>query len=126
MYHVATDNQVPYWIYTNMQDDGTMRGPSSARAAPDEENPEDVNTRPAGEEREVKAKTERKNAAGDNEDREASENAAEHETGSESESLKPKDQRPHAGGLEGGPPALVTQISTPPKRLTVSAINSRT
>ncbi|MGH9608110.1 MAG: sialidase [Bryobacteraceae bacterium] len=28
MYHVAVDNRVPYWIYTNMQDDGTMRGPS--------------------------------------------------------------------------------------------------
>ena len=26
MYHVAVDNQVPYWIYSNMQDDGTMRG----------------------------------------------------------------------------------------------------
>ncbi|MGE5246202.1 MAG: WD40/YVTN/BNR-like repeat-containing protein [Betaproteobacteria bacterium] len=30
MYHVAVDNQVPYWIYSNMQDDGTMRGPSNA------------------------------------------------------------------------------------------------
>ncbi|HET7619709.1 MAG TPA: hypothetical protein VFK20_14480, partial [Vicinamibacterales bacterium] len=28
MYHVAIDNQVPYFIYSNMQDDGTMRGPS--------------------------------------------------------------------------------------------------
>lgn len=27
MYHVAVDNQVPYYVYTNMQDDGTMRGP---------------------------------------------------------------------------------------------------
>jgi len=27
MYHVAVDNRVPYWVYTNMQDDGTMRGP---------------------------------------------------------------------------------------------------
>ncbi|MGH9417051.1 MAG: WD40/YVTN/BNR-like repeat-containing protein [Terriglobales bacterium] len=25
MYHVASDNQVPYWIYSNRQDDGTMR-----------------------------------------------------------------------------------------------------
>jgi photosystem II stability/assembly factor-like uncharacterized protein len=31
MYHVAVDNQVPYWIYTNMQDNSTMRGPSTAR-----------------------------------------------------------------------------------------------
>lgn len=31
MYHVATDNQIPYWIYTNMQDNSTMRGPSTAR-----------------------------------------------------------------------------------------------
>ncbi len=31
MYHVAVDNQVPYWIYTNMQDNSTMRGPSVAR-----------------------------------------------------------------------------------------------
>ncbi len=28
MYHVAVDDQVPYWIYSNRQDDGTMRGPS--------------------------------------------------------------------------------------------------
>ena len=28
MYHVAVDNQVPYWVYGNRQDDGTMRGPS--------------------------------------------------------------------------------------------------
>jgi photosystem II stability/assembly factor-like uncharacterized protein len=28
MYHVAVDNQVPYYVYSNMQDDGNMRGPS--------------------------------------------------------------------------------------------------
>ncbi len=28
MYHVATDNRIPYWIYGQMQDDGSMRGPS--------------------------------------------------------------------------------------------------
>jgi len=33
MYHVAVDNQVPYWIYTNRQDNGTMRGPSDAPEA---------------------------------------------------------------------------------------------
>ncbi len=33
MYHVALDNQVPYWVYTNMQDSGTMRGPSPVRGA---------------------------------------------------------------------------------------------
>jgi photosystem II stability/assembly factor-like uncharacterized protein len=27
MYHVAVDDQVPYHVYSNMQDDGTMRGP---------------------------------------------------------------------------------------------------
>jgi len=32
MYHVAVDNQVPYYIYTNMQDNSTMRGPSTSRA----------------------------------------------------------------------------------------------
>ena len=32
MYHVAVDNQVPYYIYTNMQDNSTMRGPSVSRA----------------------------------------------------------------------------------------------
>jgi photosystem II stability/assembly factor-like uncharacterized protein len=32
MYHVAVDNQIPYWIYTNMQDNSTMRGPSTARS----------------------------------------------------------------------------------------------
>jgi photosystem II stability/assembly factor-like uncharacterized protein len=30
MYHVAVDNQVPYYFYTNMQDDGNMRGPSTS------------------------------------------------------------------------------------------------
>ncbi|MGH9585045.1 MAG: WD40/YVTN/BNR-like repeat-containing protein, partial [Bryobacteraceae bacterium] len=30
MYHVAVDNRIPYWVYTNMQDDGTMRGPSTS------------------------------------------------------------------------------------------------
>jgi photosystem II stability/assembly factor-like uncharacterized protein len=29
MYHVAVDQQVPYWIYSNRQDNGTMRGPST-------------------------------------------------------------------------------------------------
>jgi len=29
MYHIASDNRVPYWIYSNRQDDGTMRGPST-------------------------------------------------------------------------------------------------
>src|SRR5438105_6042427 len=28
MYHVAVDQQIPYYIYSNMQDDGTMRGAS--------------------------------------------------------------------------------------------------
>ena len=28
MYHVAVDNQIPYYFYTNMQDNTTMRGPS--------------------------------------------------------------------------------------------------
>ena len=28
MYHVAVDNQIPYFFYSNMQDDGNMRGPS--------------------------------------------------------------------------------------------------
>jgi photosystem II stability/assembly factor-like uncharacterized protein len=30
MYHVHVDNRVPYWIYSNRQDDGTMRGPMTA------------------------------------------------------------------------------------------------
>jgi len=30
MYHVAVDDQVPYYVYSNMQDDGTMRGPSTS------------------------------------------------------------------------------------------------
>ena len=35
MYHVAVDNDVPYHIYSNMQDDGTMRGLSTTpEAAP--------------------------------------------------------------------------------------------
>jgi len=31
IYHVATDNQIPYWVYGQMQDDGSMRGPSNSR-----------------------------------------------------------------------------------------------
>ena len=30
MYHVAVDEQIPYFFYSNMQDDGNMRGPSVA------------------------------------------------------------------------------------------------
>jgi photosystem II stability/assembly factor-like uncharacterized protein len=30
MYHVAVDDQVPYWVYSNRQDDGTMRGASDS------------------------------------------------------------------------------------------------
>ncbi len=33
MYHVAVDNDVPYKIYSNMQDDGTMRGLSTTPEA---------------------------------------------------------------------------------------------
>ena len=33
MYHVAVDNQVPYYIYSNMQDNGTMRGASNSPEA---------------------------------------------------------------------------------------------
>lgn len=33
MYHVAVDNQAPYWIYSNRQDNGTMRGPSTVPEA---------------------------------------------------------------------------------------------
>ena len=33
MYHVAVDNDVPYHIYSNMQDDGTMRGLSTIAGA---------------------------------------------------------------------------------------------
>jgi len=33
MYHVAIDNRVPYWMYSNRQDNGTMRGPSTAPEA---------------------------------------------------------------------------------------------
>jgi photosystem II stability/assembly factor-like uncharacterized protein len=29
IYHVATDNRVPYWLYGQMQDDGSFRGPSN-------------------------------------------------------------------------------------------------
>ena len=28
MYHVAVDEQIPYYFYSNMQDDGNLRGPS--------------------------------------------------------------------------------------------------
>ncbi len=32
MYHVAIDDQAPYWIYSNRQDASTMRGPSNQPA----------------------------------------------------------------------------------------------
>ncbi|MEP6995376.1 MAG: sialidase [Acidobacteriota bacterium] len=32
MYHVATDNRIPYMVYGQMQDDGSMRGPSNTRS----------------------------------------------------------------------------------------------
>lgn len=35
MYHVAVDDRVPYWIYSNRQDDGTMRGPSDSHVSVD-------------------------------------------------------------------------------------------
>jgi hypothetical protein len=31
IYHVATDSRIPYWVYGQMQDDGSMRGPSNSR-----------------------------------------------------------------------------------------------
>ena len=34
MYHVAVDNQVPYWVYGNMQDDDAGRGPAYPRSTP--------------------------------------------------------------------------------------------
>jgi photosystem II stability/assembly factor-like uncharacterized protein len=33
MYHVAIDTRMPYWVYTNRQDNGTMRGPSDVAEA---------------------------------------------------------------------------------------------
>ncbi len=32
MYHVTTDNRVPYWVYGNRQDGPSYRGPSNTRA----------------------------------------------------------------------------------------------
>lgn len=31
IYHVTTDNRIPYLVYGQMQDDGSMRGPSNSR-----------------------------------------------------------------------------------------------
>ncbi len=33
MYHVALDARMPYWVYTNRQDNSTMRGPSDVAEA---------------------------------------------------------------------------------------------
>ncbi|HUP90442.1 MAG TPA: hypothetical protein VM100_13880 [Longimicrobiales bacterium] len=33
-YHVAIDNRTPYWVYSNRQDDGTMRGPITSPIQP--------------------------------------------------------------------------------------------
>lgn len=53
MYHVAVDNQIPYWIYTNMQDNSTMRGPSRTRSfgrggGNEQENPDASGTAATG------------------------------------------------------------------------------
>jgi len=37
MYHVAVDNQIPYDVYSNMQDDGNMRGPNNSEIGWDHE-----------------------------------------------------------------------------------------
>ena len=34
MYHVSTDNQIPYWVYANMQDDSSERGPAYPMSTP--------------------------------------------------------------------------------------------
>jgi photosystem II stability/assembly factor-like uncharacterized protein len=39
MYHVSTDNQVPYWVYANMQDDESERGPAYPFSTPDDRGP---------------------------------------------------------------------------------------
>jgi photosystem II stability/assembly factor-like uncharacterized protein len=39
MYHVSTDDQVPYWVYTNMQDDESERGPAYPFSTPDARGP---------------------------------------------------------------------------------------
>jgi len=35
MYHVAVDNRIPYWVYSNMQDSTSKCGPSNSSAGPD-------------------------------------------------------------------------------------------
>ncbi len=35
MYHVAVDRRTPYWVYSNRQDDGSMRGPSNSPVSVD-------------------------------------------------------------------------------------------
>ena len=39
MYHVSTDNQTPYWVYANMQDDESERGPAYPFSTPDARSP---------------------------------------------------------------------------------------
>ena len=34
MYHVSVDNRVPYWVYANMQDDDSGRGPAYPASTP--------------------------------------------------------------------------------------------
>ncbi len=36
MYHVSTDNQIPYWVYSNMQDDESERGPAYPFSTPND------------------------------------------------------------------------------------------
>jgi photosystem II stability/assembly factor-like uncharacterized protein len=39
MYHVSTDNQIPYWVYANMQDDESERGPAYPFSTPNARTP---------------------------------------------------------------------------------------
>jgi hypothetical protein len=33
VYHVATDTRIPYWVYGQMQDYSSLRGPSNSLGA---------------------------------------------------------------------------------------------
>ncbi|MBV9406497.1 MAG: hypothetical protein JO211_14230, partial [Acidobacteriaceae bacterium] len=101
MYHVATDNQIPYWIYTNMQDDGTLRAPSPERGrGPYEDAPEE----PAAQPPVTEGAQPRPNISKRQSDTKTASSNSPEQASAEAPSQsgpEPRDRRPSAGGQGG-------------------------
>ncbi len=108
MYHVAVDNQIPYWIYTNMQDDGTMRGPSAARGfggyggGPPEPAEEPAPPTAASQKGAPKPAAANQNGHPTEQNTEQNTAPAESEPSAEAGPSEPRDRRQSAGGRSFG------------------------